>query len=313
MKSNILSVVGLFLFLVFSSCKSKEVQFKDTMPDYIPYYLKVYDADSLFLSSNYNESYNILDSLFKKHLPINAEGYYEYSNYIISSIMTGRTKDIKNKIKYAYENFYGIGMMHMEYSKIGDSLNKYQNLFDKKEIEGFKEIYKKKIDFSLRNQITMMVGKDQDIRNQSVINIDSIINLRQKQEPIIKEIFSKVGYPARKIIGRIDLDGKQDDFNLLLLHSDNSFKKNVLPFLLDEVKKGKYSPQDYAMIYDKSLQDLKIQYYGEFRKNETELVDLINAKDIDSIRKTIGLPKLSYVFWKEKYIKRMIAKMQSEY
>ena len=71
-------VVSLGLF----SCKSNFTSIGDKNANYIPYYLKVYEADSLYLLGNYKQSYEILDSLFKKFEPINMPVYFEYEQYI---------------------------------------------------------------------------------------------------------------------------------------------------------------------------------------------------------------------------------------
>ena len=56
----------IFLLYVVSitiSCKSNFSKIGDVKSNYIPYYLKVYKADSLYLTKNYQQSYEILDSL----------------------------------------------------------------------------------------------------------------------------------------------------------------------------------------------------------------------------------------------------------
>ena len=71
-------VVSLGLF----SCKSNYTRIGDKNANYIPYYLKVYEADSLYIIGEYKNSYKILDSLFKKYEPINMPIYFEYEQYI---------------------------------------------------------------------------------------------------------------------------------------------------------------------------------------------------------------------------------------
>ena len=79
------------------SCKSSYIRIGDENANYIPYYLKVYEADSLFIVGDYERSYEILDSLFKKYEPINIDGYEEYLIYIASSIELNNIK--KNRLR----------------------------------------------------------------------------------------------------------------------------------------------------------------------------------------------------------------------
>lgn len=44
----------ILLFLIFISCKSGLQKIGDEQSNYLPYYLEVYKADSLFLTEHYN-------------------------------------------------------------------------------------------------------------------------------------------------------------------------------------------------------------------------------------------------------------------
>lgn len=73
----------LITVLIFTfSCKSTYTKIGDKNANYIPYYLKVYEADSLYIVENYEKSFKILDSLFKKYEPVNTYIYYEVINYM---------------------------------------------------------------------------------------------------------------------------------------------------------------------------------------------------------------------------------------
>jgi hypothetical protein len=62
--------------------------------NYIPYYLKVYEADSLYIIKDYKKSYDILDSLFKKHEPLQMANYYEVNNYYKLKIILNKKINI---------------------------------------------------------------------------------------------------------------------------------------------------------------------------------------------------------------------------
>ena len=71
------SKVGMFFLISISfiSCKSYQ-KIGGENSNYIPYYLKVYEADSLFLVKNYSLAYDKFDSLFKYYEPINMPLYF---------------------------------------------------------------------------------------------------------------------------------------------------------------------------------------------------------------------------------------------
>lgn len=72
--------------------------------NYIPYYLKVYEAKELYDSKEYEKNYNLLDSLFRYYQPIETPTIYEmdiycelskklkkYNNEILKSILKTET------------------------------------------------------------------------------------------------------------------------------------------------------------------------------------------------------------------------------
>jgi hypothetical protein len=83
----------LFLgFTMMISCKSKVIERNVAANEkkevnYIPYYLKVNEADSLSLVGDYKKSHHILDSLFKKFEPLNREFYNEYFTYFVNQLI----------------------------------------------------------------------------------------------------------------------------------------------------------------------------------------------------------------------------------
>jgi hypothetical protein len=89
------------------SCKSSYTRIGDKNANYIPYYLKVNEADSLFLVGNYQKSHKILDSLFQKYEPANTDRFYEYGVYLMSCIMANDTIGLKKKMSYSYKKYGG--------------------------------------------------------------------------------------------------------------------------------------------------------------------------------------------------------------
>lgn len=98
---NIIVVIGVFVILI--SCKSSYTHIGDKNANYIPYYLKVNEADSLFLVDEFDKSHKILDSLFQKYEPANTDNFYEYGTYLMSCVAVNDTIGIKKKMAYSFE------------------------------------------------------------------------------------------------------------------------------------------------------------------------------------------------------------------
>ena len=118
MKKVIVSLI--ISALIVSSCKiSKDVENVKVIKEvnYIPYYLKVYEADSLYLIKNYERSYSILDSLFKVYKPLNLEKYKEYETYISSAFALDMKINFKDSILKSIEN-YGSNSRYFKYDSL---------------------------------------------------------------------------------------------------------------------------------------------------------------------------------------------------
>ena len=93
-----LKVLFVFVSISLISCKSYQ-KIGDKNSNYIPYYLKVYEADSLFLVKKYSLAYEKYDSLFKYYEPINMPLYFEFENYIKSGLLAKKDKSFKKEFK----------------------------------------------------------------------------------------------------------------------------------------------------------------------------------------------------------------------
>ncbi|TGD58957.1 hypothetical protein [Flavobacterium humi] len=305
--SNGVTMLAMGLLIVsFLSCKTIKVTAIDPVVkneiNYIPYYLKVYEADSLFLTNNYQRSYEILDSLFQHYEPLNMEGYFEYSAYIATSVLTHHLKDIDKKIRKGYADFGHISISHKNSFDFYDSIMKTSKLTET-EIRILKLEHSKKINLDLRQKIVIMSEEDQAPRID--YNTDKIKFYQEKHKIEIEDIISKYGYPNYKVIGDVSYsDGtdkiyKSVSFTTIFLHQDMNVKEKYLPMMLEGVKKGTFLPADYAAIFDKSIwqstseKNNPQQLYGTFPK-----LNLKYPKKINTIRKSIGLPHLGYEVWR---------------
>jgi len=300
------SIIFFFLIMLVISCKSYYTNIGDKKANYIPYYLKVYEADSLYLTNNFQRSYEILDSLFKKYEPIDMENYNEYSTYIITSALTGHTDSIDIKFKKIVSDFGGIGISHPDRESIFTKVDSVFNIngITKEKFIAYKEEYTKKINLELRKRIKKMLIEDQSVRtNYDQKGMDFF---QEKHRIEIEDIISKYGYPNYKVIGTMGFYQNESDesfgpisFKTIFLHQSEQMKAKYLPMLFYNLKNGKCLPEEYASIYDKKMwgetakMNKPMQLYGSFSD-----VVLADSLKINSLRKSIGLPSLEYEKWR---------------
>lgn len=292
-----LSIVGLLSALFCcdgtKGISSKEItSISEKEVNYIPYYLKVYEADSLYLVGNYERSFKILDSLFQEFEPLNQEGIYEYETYLKTSFLTNNNKIDKLVRKLIRE--WG-------YDKNRFESNNDENLslaFDlssigNEGIENLLQIYNKKINWSLRDTILEIKRLDQMFRGVDLHKEDSIDKIHIKK---INNIFQSYGYPNYQKIGYskpseiIDLDVVFAHFvNDLDSLEFEDFKEKLYLY----VKRGEASPRVYAVFVDAKnifVDKDREAYYGTFTSPKL----IVDTAKINKRRSKIGLPSFTY-------------------
>ncbi len=300
--------MGRIVFLMvlvsigFVSCKSNYTRIGDKDANYIPYYLKVYEADSLYLVGDYEQSYQILDSLFKKYEPLVMDNYSEYGTYLSTAALTNKTKNFRAKVKLGFVNYGGIYSLHPDKVEIYNKIIQLSNLNDRQIIK-LKKKYSDKLNAKLREEILNIYNSDQEVRNRE--HSDHEINKIDEYNTIrIAKILEEHGFPQKKNVGSLnafDLPGGFFYWPTLLLHQSTESKKQYLPMLYENVVKGNFEPHHYALVYDRVMMESNgNQYYGSTSCSGTFNCDLINPIKIDSIRRSIGLPHINYYNWKVK-------------
>jgi hypothetical protein len=301
--------VLLFVVFIFSiSCKSKVIKSENKLAEkeinYIPYYLKVNQADSLRLIGNLTRANEIVDSLFQKYEPLNLSFYNEYYAYLGNKVLLKNFDKIDLVLKNSIEK-YGLKVENC----LQDSIFKIaleKTIFKEKDLNKFYDNYVNNLDLEYRFAIEKMIENDQMVRLTKPINHNNWIKVDKENAENIKSLIEKYGYPSLNKIGRKDFNDKSSHIDLLFLHAKKEELENyILDLMLEAVKKGECEPGDYAVVYDKYLYstgkyDGKV-LYGELRHPNKPLEDvLINPSKIDSIRKSIGLESLNYKYWKYK-------------
>lgn len=292
--------------LGFYSCKSNYTRIGDKTANYIPYYLKVYEADSLNLVGEYKRSYEILDSLFKKYEPLKLSFYNEYFTYLRNKVVLNDFDNIDLVLKKAIQD-YGLDIELYE----KDSLNSIaikKTKFTRKDLEGFYKNYVEGLNLEYRYAIEKMIENDQRVRLAVPRDKEEWEKVDKENAENIKLLIAKYGYPSAKKIGPRFFTDKSANVSTLFLHATKEEREGyILDLMLASVKKGECEPTDFATVYDKYLYVFgefggKV-LYGELRNRNKSLdLVLINPKKIDSIRKSIGLENIQYQDWKVKKI-----------
>lgn len=306
-----LKVLFVFVSISLISCKSYQ-KIGDKNSNYIPYYLKVYEADSLFLVKKYSLAYEKYDSLFKYYEPINMPLYFEFENYIKSGLLAKKDKSFKKEFKKIVAN-YGYTYGNIEKDTLLQVLaSRFKK--SKKDIEKWQKQYSSKIDTFYRYQLTTMNLNDQKVRNQKPLNWDEVAKIDKQNDSILRQMINVIGYPNFKNVGsfrKLNEDEKKVDLGVevLLNHftsSEESFEfyNQTLP---NHIKKGECLPKDYAHLidryYTKNSKD-SFFYFITFNydfKNNPSLVRVINER-----RKKNGLPSIEYEkIWFEERLMKM--------
>lgn len=306
MRNNFLIIVFLFLSLV--SCKSNYTRIGDKNANYIPYYLKVYEADSLNLVGEYKRSNEILDSLFKKFEPVNLSFYNEYFTFYTNKIHLNDFDEIDVVLKkLVRDHGFNIGLYE------NDSLNSIaikKAKFNRKDLDDFYKTYVKNLNLEYRYAIEKMIENDQRVRLTVPINKEELQKVDKENAENIKLLIEKYGYPSTKKIGSRFFTDKSANVSTLFLHATKEARESyILDLMLASVKKGECEPKDFATVYDKyswvtGKYDGKV-LYGELRDRKKSLdMVVVNPKKLDSIRKSIGLEDIEYQDWKIKMLQK---------
>jgi len=297
------SVLIIFIGLMLFNCSFKKDELKSNEKiNYIPYYLKVYEADSLFLIKKHKNSYQILDSIFEKYKPLNQTTIFEYETYVKLSFLFDKKKSSMNA---KFEKLISEFGYDKSYFKEDDVLNNLYIKLNDKLYDSLRKSYLSSINLSLRDSVFDMKTLDQKYR----YNVDDNKNVFEKRKNVdsinaekLRSIFNRNIYPNESVIGNYSVDYRFTPTILtILLHTNDSIRKEYfLPKLNKFVREGKCSPLVYGLLLDQiSNYNNENQKYGTYNTNQIELE---KYNSLNRNRKNIGLPSIEYVVWKNNQI-----------
>ena len=149
-----------------------------------------------------------------------------------------------------------------------------------------KEAFDKKVQFD-------SIQKLQDITKQTF----------DRHIPVIKDIYSRYGYPTIKLVGQ----EASTHYFTLIQHSDSDpkFQSSMLPTLKSLSKKGQVSKKDYAYLYDRVQRNtggqqlygtqLSFDNNGNLFDSSNKIIypkDLADPNNVDKRRRKVGLKPL---------------------
>ena len=298
------SIILLFIgFVIISSCKTKSFQESKIVAieaqeevNYIPYYLKVYEAKKYYDFKEYNKSFIILDSLFKHFEPIETPTVYEMDIYCELAVILEKyninvlKKVLRTKVlKYGRKPY-----LNDDLDSFWKKVIIYSN-YKKSDFEKFHNEYLSNINYGLKDTIVEVYKRDQLYRKKSDYNTAKFDSIDKINSKIILAVIKKHGYPRENLIGGLETSNpaKPNYLSTALMHLDfDIYKLELDSLLFNEVKKGNLCPLDYAMMNDRIYVANKDKmsnyvYFGTYKN-----IKIQDTLKTNNARKLIGLPSL---------------------
>lgn len=293
-------ILSILLCFTLAQCKTSSLKKNENLKDYRTYYLEIYKADSLALIGEYENSFDILDSLFKIYEPTNAPPYYEYNTYL--EVSHHSKKNIsKKKVKMLIANYgFDKNIFDVKTYPVLNTIFEESNI-SKRRYSNYRKQYLDKIDTVLRKKIVNLKVLDQKARRTTSekMRIKLIDSIDLEVEKFLKDIFSRNIFPNEHVIGNHTIDKNTAiDINTLLLHTRDSIRLNYfIPRINSFVEEGKCLPLIYCQMIDQyQLYHGKEQIYGTYNFLQ------LNPKEYNLKRKKVGLPSIEFEQWRYKKI-----------
>lgn len=295
-------LILLLLAIYFTACHRPQTDLSQrSLPDstYLEsYYQPIYVADIAYMKGDYQTAWELWQSAFSKHIPLNQPMYMElyYAAKVaahlghdslaldyIEALIRTHGKELKT---FAMDTvFAGVRSTHRWYSL----QERYPLL---------REAYLQSIDMDLRWEIAQMQKDDQLYRSSKGAmplqkSLDSINTHK------LIQIFETRGYPNELMIGNETVDGdwtiNMTGIGTILLHTADSIRMEYfIPKLMQFVRQGSCAPQVLGPVIDQYyLYNKKLQHYGTYTNMDGSMLPVQNPAQLDSLRISIGLPPIA--------------------
>lgn len=267
-KSSLLKYSSSFIVLLFlTSCKK----------NYITYYNKVNEADSIYrLANNPQLAVKQYREIFKEYDPKNQDRIEEYATYI--TLADQYNEDFGGK-ESLYRLISLIAPNGDEYKKYLPLFNKYG--IDNSSVEQKIAEWKHGLDKKLVDSFKIALVRDQAGRP-----LDTALTRKnvEKNAKLLMWTFKDSGFPTPQKIGWFPMP----TFITHMVESKKDYPY-IKEKLLEYVKSGDFSPRDYARMDD--------TYLGAHQQTTLYGFNMISVKDsaqTDRNRKSLGIPSMKH-------------------
>lgn len=273
-----------FLFVILLFIYSFQLRKSDPI-DHIEYLNQVNAIDSIYrLRNDTLTALKMYHSLFKKYPPHNSYLINEYQTYIVLSDKYhqdfGGKESLFRLIPLVAPNW--------KYNRMDkDFFTLYKKYgIDSLEVESEVRKWKSKLNKVLVDSFSIASVRDQEMARS---DRDIMIKNDKKNEKLLIWTFNNYGYPSPQKIGLWNNDNRLI-VDVILNHMAGTehfpyFKQKILEY----VKTGECTPQEYAEMIDKHGIITGKDFYGTFNNVLIRDSALVNRN-----RKKIGIPSLKH-------------------
>lgn len=309
MKNKLTQALILILFFQIQSCQIEKS--KQGISDE-----QIWKMGWRMIENSWDEKYELAELQFDSLLSMNKQLDYKF---LVTGLETKFKLSKKNEVQKIISNQPVDLVRKICKKEFAKDLNACENI-PKEKIED-KELQLRIIDLYVKDQairgniMNKIISKYQvdttniktkyDWSNPEEVNVDELTRNQ------LKEIFKEYDFPTRELIGQDAMDG----VFYIIQHADGDkeWQKLQFPNIELAVKKGIFSGQKYAYLYDRiKVNSGKNQLYGtQFKMvdpstNRYELVPVKNLPDLNKRRKEMGMMPIELY---EKFHKQQV--MQS--
>ncbi|WP_400078265.1 hypothetical protein [Winogradskyella sp. R77965] len=251
------------------------------------YYQKVYLAEEAYYKEDYQKVFEQMSEAEKSCEVLNQRGIYEMLKYAESSARIGKKDKALQLIRQLLLNGYEIDQLaNNEAFQNLVGLKEWSQL--EKDYQSLHNEYLNSIDLELREKIAEMKRIDQMFRQRGEYDQQKSDSIDAINEPELKRIIEKYGYPDERIIGGFKIDNQPVDPGILLFHFDDyGYWTKKLEELIE---KGEAPPQslgNFVDSYQRRVPEQKKYIYGIYDNVGEESIK--EYEKLDERRVSIGL------------------------
>lgn len=255
------------------------------------YYQTVYIAEEAYYKEDYQKVFEQMSKAEKNCELLDQIGIYEMSKYAESSARIGENEKAIELIRKLFLKGYEINQL--------ENNDAFQNLVGSKEwiqlekdYEDLHKEYLNSIDLDLRKKIAEMKRIDQMYRQRGEYDQQKSDSIDAINEPELKRIIEKYGYPDERIIGGFKIDNQPVDPGILLFHFDDYDYWTTK--LKELIEKGQAPPQslgNFVDSYQRRVPEQKKYIYGIYDNVGEESIK--EYEKLDERRVSIGLAPMA--------------------